>query len=88
LVFTNPFYLSELSINYSLLAIILNILKNHKKDIIKKTIIVLAVKIDLELIKARRDFIKLIKAIKLTTIILQKSRLSLYNTKLIASFLS
>jgi hypothetical protein len=71
LAFINPFYLLKLFIDYSLLAIIFNIPENYKKDIIKRIIVVLSVKIDLELIKVRFNLVKLIKAIKLITAILQ-----------------
>jgi hypothetical protein len=56
--------------------------------VIKRIIVVLSVEIDLELIKTRLNSAKLIKAKKLTTVILQKSRLFLYDTKLIIGFLS
>jgi hypothetical protein len=80
LAFANLSYFLELFINYSLLAAVFNILENHKKDTIRRIIVVLGVKIDLELIKARLNSAKLTKVKKLITIILQKLRLSLYNT--------
>jgi hypothetical protein len=88
LVSANLFYFLELFTDYSLLAAALNILENHKKDAIGRIIVVLGVKINSELIEARFDSAKLIKAKKLITVILQKLRLSLHNTKLIAGFLS
>jgi hypothetical protein len=66
----NPSYLSKLSIDYSLLAAVLDIPENHKKNAIERIIVVLGVEIDSELIKARLDSEKLTKAKKLTTVIL------------------
>jgi hypothetical protein len=87
LAFVNLSYLSELFTDYSLLAAALDIPENHKKDAIRRIIVVLGVKIDSELIEARLDSAKLIKAKKLITAILQKSRLSLHDTKSIVGFL-
>jgi hypothetical protein len=66
----NLFYLSELFIDYSLLAAALGIPENHKKNVIGRIIVVLGVEIDLKLMEARLDSEKLTKAKKLITAIL------------------
>ena len=81
-------FLQQAETEYHILTSLLGVPENKKKDAIGTVVTVLGIQIDTNTFEARLSPEKLAKALRLTTIGLLKSKMSLFDIQSISGFLS